>query len=264
MFGCRCLRSSLMNWARASQSILSGCFNRRICNGTGKVWGWTSGCEKLSSAFRNWGHERQDDWQADMSGCKYRRLTSQRLQTRNHQIQRNPTATHTGVMILPIWLDRVVKTWLWRDCAGFCTCDCGLLRILCDCGIGLCRIATRCAKTRTAAQTSRGTVPLQRCSLRPWLWTHFFYLLLFQVFPNSCFLFSSCINKEYSYGCFSGGRHCRRVVASLLERFFHSQFLSNVGTLQFNFHQNQCHRCSQDHACDAHWTAFVGFGDNIR
>ena len=53
-------------------------------------------------------------------------------------------------------------------------------------------------------------------------------------------------------------------VASLLERFFHSQFLSNVGTLQFNFHQNQCHRCSQDHACDAHWTAFVGFGDNIR
>ena len=39
----------------------------------------------------------------------------------------------------------------------------------------------------------------------------FHYLLLFQVFPNSCFLFSSCINKEYSYGCFSGGRHCRRV-----------------------------------------------------
>ena len=92
----------------------------------------------------------------------------------------------------------------------------------------------------------------------------FHFLFLFQVFPNSCFLFSSCINKEYSYGCFSGGRHCRRVVASLLERFFHSQFLSNVGTLQFNFHQNQCHRCSQDHACDAHWTAFVGFGDNIR
>ena len=90
------------------------------------------------------------------------------------------------------------------------------------------------------------------------------FSLSFQVFPNSCFLFSSCINKEYSYGCFSGGRHCRRVVASLLERFFHSQFLSNVGTLQFNFHQNQCHRCSQDHACDAHWTAFVGFGDNIR
>ena len=92
----------------------------------------------------------------------------------------------------------------------------------------------------------------------------FHFHILFQVFPNSCFLFSSCINKEYSYGCFSGGRHCRRVVASLLERFFHSQFLSNVGTLQFNFHQNQCHRCSQDHACDAHWTAFVGFGDNIR
>ena len=37
------------------------------------------------------------------------------------------------------------------------------------------------------------------------------FSLSFQVFPNSCFLFSSCINKEYSYGCFSGGRHCRRV-----------------------------------------------------
>ena len=86
----------------------------------------------------------------------------------------------------------------------------------------------------------------------------------FQVFPNSCFLFSSCINKEYSYGCFSGGRHCRQVPA-LWESFFYSQFFAHVvGTLQFNSNQNQCHRCSQDHACDAHWTAFVGFGDNIR
>ena len=83
-----------------------------------------------------------------------------------------------------------------------------------------------------------------------------------QVFPNSCFLFSSCINKESSYGCFSGGRHCRRV--PLWEWFFYSQFFADVGTLQFNSDQNQCHRCSQDHACDAHWTAFVGFGDNIR
>ena len=40
----------------------------------------------------------------------------------------------------------------------------------------LCRIATRCAKTRTAAQTSRGTVPLQRCSLRPWHSTFFTFI----------------------------------------------------------------------------------------
>ena len=30
-----------------------------------------------------------------------------------------------------------------------------------------------------------------------------------------------------------------------------------------SLHGNVC-RCSRDHACDAHWTAFVGFGDNIR